>query len=138
MKRSPIILIILYTLMACTPAVEQSNIPNVPVNIEVDLSSIDSEPLQHIGGFIYLDGGVRGITLIRSGLTEYVALDRNCTFQPKEANSIVNMDDSGFFLEDSTCTSIFDINGFPSSGPAPFPLKKYEISRAGDLLFIFN
>ena len=125
-------------LVACMPSVEETNIPNVRVDIEVDLNSIDSQPLQQIGGFLYLDGGVRGIVLIHTGLTEYVALDLNCTYQPAQANANVVMDDSGFFLQDSTCTSTFDIHGFPTGGPASFPLKKYQITRSEDILFIVN
>ena len=132
------VILSLYVLMACNPAPEETNIPNVRVDIEVDLNSIDSQPLQPIGGFIYLTGGVRGIVLIHTGLTEYVALDRNCTFEPGQTDAIVDMHDSGFYLEDITCTSTFDHNGFPTGGPAPFPLKKYRISRSGDLLFIMN
>ena len=138
MMRSLLVLIGAYVFMACNPAPDETNIPNVRVDIEVDLDDIDSQELQQIGGFIYLDGGVRGIVLIHTGLTEYSAYDLNCTFEPTKADAIVAMHTSGFYLEDTTCTSTFDHNGFPTSGPAPFPLKKYRISRSGDILFIMN
>lgn len=131
-------LFFLMAITACSTQEPQTNIPNVNVDIEVDLSSIDNQALQQIGGFIYLDGGVRGIVLIHTTTTDYVALDRNCTFEPADAKAIVAMHSSGFYLEDASCTSTFDLNGFPTGGPAEFPLKEYRVSRSGDILFIIN
>lgn len=138
MHRNKIWLLLLLAIGSCTTQEPQTNIPDVPVDIEVDLTSIDNQALQQLGGFIYLDGGVRGIVLIHTTTTDYVALDRNCTYQPTDAKAIVSMHSSGFFLEDPSCGSTFDLNGFPTGGPAEFPLKEYSISRAGDILFIIN
>ena len=137
--RSRLALITLLGLiLGCNNPDFQSNIPSVPVNIEVDLSSIDNIDLQQIGNHKYFNGGVRGIVLIRISTTEFVALDRNCTFEPSTSTAVVSMHDSGFYLEDTTCVSTFDHAGFPTGGPADFPLKKYNITRSGDLLFIVN
>ena len=138
MRKKQIFLLLILVISACSTQEPQTNIPNVNVDIEVDLTSIDNQPLQQIGGFIYLDGGVRGIMLIHTTTTDYVALDRNCTYQPTEPSAIVTMHSSGFFLEDTSCTSTFDHNGFPTGGPAEFPLKEYRVSRSGDILFIIN
>ena len=125
-------------IMSCDPNEAQNVIPDVPVDIEVDLSSIDNVELQQVGGYKYLNGGVRGIVLIRTSLTEFTALDRNCTYLPSNSKAIVSMHSSGFYLEDTTCNSNFNHSGFPTGGPAPFPLKEYNVSRSGDLLFILN
>ena len=129
---------LLILLGGCVDPDFQSNIPSVPVNIEVDLSSIDNVDLQQIGGYKYFSGGVRGVVLIRISATEFNAMDRNCTFEPASATAIVSMHSSGFYLEDSTCVSTIDHSGFPSGGPAELPLKEYTITQSGDLLFITN
>jgi hypothetical protein len=125
-------------LLACQTGLNQSPIPNVPVDIEINLNDLDNAPLQLIGGYIYLDGGVRGIILRRETQTIYRAFDRNCTFQPSDACAIVEVHSSGFYIEDTCCQSVFDLSGFPTGGPATFPLKEYQISIADDRLFITN
>jgi hypothetical protein len=130
---------LLFLLMvACDPSVEESGVPNVAVNIEINLNDIDNFALKQIGGFIYVQGGVRGIIVRRESQNLYKAYDRNCTYQPSVTSAVVDVHSSGFYMEDTSCTSTFDLNGFPTGGPAEFPLTEYGVSLAGDLLFIFN
>jgi hypothetical protein len=131
-------LILILFAASCEPASEQSPIPNVPVNIEVNLNDIDNAPLNRIGGYIYVDGGVKGIILLRESQNVYRAFDRNCTFQPSNDCVIVDVHSSGFYLVDDCCESTFDLSGFPTGGPAQFPLKEYRISQISDLLLITN
>ncbi len=125
-------------LLACDPAIEESGIPNVAVNVEINLRAIDSAPLQLIGGYIYVDGGVRGIIVRRESQNEYSAFERNCPYRPQDACAIVEMNDTGFYMEDLCCGSTFDLSGFPTAGPAAFPMKKYRTTLSGDFLYIFN
>ena len=125
-------------LAACDSSIEKSAVPNVPVNIEINLNDIDNVALKQIGGFIYVQGGVRGIIVRHESQNLYKAYDRNCTFQPADASAIVEVHSSTFYIEDTSCSSTFDLNGFPTGGPADFPLKEYGVSLAGDILFIFN
>ena len=129
---------LLLVAIGCEPAIEDSGVPNVYVNLEINLNDIDNAPLQMIGGFIYAQGGSRGIIVLRESQNNYKAFDRNCTYQPKDACAIVDMHSSGFYMEDDCCASTFNLSGFPTGGPAEFPLKEYSISLSGDLLFIFN
>ena len=124
--------------LGCQSTIEKSGVPNVAVNIEINLNDIDNTALKQIGGFIYVPGGVKGIIVRRESQNSYKAFERNCTFQPSDACAIVDMDPSGFFMEDDCCGSTFDLSGFPTGDPAEFPLKEYGISLAGDILFIFN
>jgi hypothetical protein len=116
----------------------QSGVPNVAVNIEINLNDISNADLNLIGGYIYVDGGVRGIIIRRESQNLYKAYDRNCTYQPADAKAIVEVHTTGFYIEDLSCGSTFDLSGFPTGGPAEFPLKEYSVSLAGDILFIFN
>ena len=138
MSRHFLLVILFLSIHACEPSIEESGVPNVAVNEEINLSDIDNIDLKPIGGYIYVHGGVRGIIVIHESLNLYRAFDRNCTFQPLEASAVVEMNSSGFYIEDTSCTSTFDLNGFPTGGPAEFPLKEYKTSLAGDILFIFN
>ena len=91
-----------------------------------------------LGGYIYVDGGVRGIIIYHESVNSYKAYDRNCTFQPTDPCATVEMHSSGFYIEDTCCSSNFDLNGFPTGGPALFPLKEYNVSISGDILFVYN
>ena len=125
-------------LIACEPKVEESGVPNVAVNLEINLNDIVNASLKLIGGYIYADGGVRGIIIYHESVNSYKAYDRNCTFQPTDPCATVEMHSSGFYIEDTCCSSTFDLNGFPTGGPALFPLKEYNVSISGDILFVYN
>lgn len=124
--------------LGCEGNINVSPIPDVPVNVEVNLNDIDNVVLKQIGGFIYTSGGVRGIIVYRKSQNEYKAYDRNCTYQPADACAVVSFHSSGFYLEDTCCGSVYDTDGFPTGGPAEFPLKEYRVSQANDVLFITN
>ena len=125
-------------VVACESSIEKSGVPNVAVDVELNLNDIDNVALKQIGGYIYVQGGVRGIIVRHESQNLYKAYDRNCTYQPSVTSAVVDVHSSGFYMEDTSCTSTFDLNGFPTGGPAEFPLTEYGVSLAGDLLFIFN
>ena len=58
-------ILIIWFLVSCKPVIDDSEVPYVTVNIELNLNDIDNVPLKQIGGFIYVEGGVRGIILRR-------------------------------------------------------------------------
>jgi hypothetical protein len=125
-------------ILSCEPVNEVSGIPNVAVSVELNLNDIDNANLKQIGGFVYAQGGVKGLVVIHESKDTYRVFDRNCTFQPSDACAIVEMHSSGFFLNDDCCGSTFDLSGFATGAPAEFPLKEYRTSLGGDILFIFN
>lgn len=118
--------------------VDDSEVPHVIVNVEINLNDIDNVDLSQIGGYIYVEGGVRGIILRRESQDIYRAFDRNCTFQPADECAVVDMHSSGFYMEDTCCNSTFDLSGFPTGGPAEYPLREYGVAVAGDILYIYN
>jgi hypothetical protein len=138
MIKSHLFISIFLILIACEPKVEESGVPNVAVNLEINLNDIDNATLKLIGGYIYADGGVRGIVIYHESVNSYKAYDRNCTFQPTDPCATVEMHSSGFYIEDTCCSSSFDLSGFPTGGPALFPLKEYSVSLSGDILYVYN
>jgi hypothetical protein len=69
---------------------EQNKIPNVYVNITLDLNKPDYSTLSGIGNYVYITGGVSGIVVYRDGLNEFVAYDRACPHDPECGRVYVN------------------------------------------------
>lgn len=128
----------LWLLLACSSDDETiSPIPVVPVYEEINLTNIQYQPLQN-QGWIYLDGGYKGLLIIKDGNT-YRVFDRACSYDFQEACGQADMDGSGFFIEDADCCeSTFDLFGQPTGGPAQLPLQAYSAFVTGNQLIIQN
>ena len=125
-------------LQACDNQAIEDGIPLVIVNETINLNNYQYQALNLIGGHAYLNAGVRGIIIYRQSLNEYIAIERNCTFQPLDKCADVSVDQSTLFLLDSCCNSTFDFNGFPTGGPASLPLRQYKTILNANLLRITN
>lgn len=108
------------------------------VNIEINLSNIQYQNLRQIGGFIYLEGGHRGLIVYHESQAGYRVWDRLCTNEPTDKCGVVEMHSSGFYMEDPCCGSTFDLDGFPTSGPARHALVEYSAFSDGTFLYISN
>lgn len=101
-------------------------IPEVYVNITLDLNKAEYAKLAGIGNYIYINGGVSGIIVYRNGIDEFLAYDRACPHDPHCGRIFVNADNS-FFIDSLCCKSNFSIyNGAPLNGPAKKFLKQYK------------
>ena len=120
--------ILMIATLSCGPQEPVNETPYIPfMDIYVNLSLPEFSGIQFDGGAISINGGVRGIILYRESASSYRAYERNCTYLPNEACATVNIDDSKLFMMDACCGSTFDFNmGFPTSGPAYFPLQQYK------------
>ena len=120
---------------------DQENRPNIPVkivNIEINLTNIQYQALRQVGGWVYVEGGNKGLIVYRQSQSDFRAWDRICPHGPFIDCEIVDMDSSGFFMEDLCCKSTFDLDGLPSSGPAKYPLVEYPAVSDGTFLYISN
>lgn len=116
-----------------------AEIPNVYVNLNLDISSTLYLELTHVGGWVNLTGGYKGITVYRVSTDEFVAFERCCPYDPDVEEARVEVDDSGLTLTDSVCGSQFLIlDGSVVEGPANIPLKRYRTEFDGDNLHIYN
>jgi len=106
---------------------EQYPIPNVPVNIAINLDLPSYIQLQNPGGTVYLNGGSRGIVLYRN-FDEFVALDRHSTVNSTDPCAVVEINpDNQFELIDTCSGTTFSImNGTVLSGPGQWGLKRYD------------
>ncbi|EMR02664.1 Rieske (2Fe-2S) protein [Cesiribacter andamanensis] len=123
---------------ACDEEEPQGSIPYVPVYIEINLDDLRYQNLNS-GGWVYLEGGIRGIVLIKESDSRYLAFERTCTYQPQEECARVEMHPTGIYLHDeSCCGSQFDRRGQVLKGPASQPLRQYATARNGVYLIISN
>lgn len=102
-------------------------IPDVYVNIELDLNNPDFYPLQTVGNHVYITGGVKGILVYRKSFDEFLAVERACPHDPDVGK--VFTDETGHFAVDTIgCGSTFSllIDGMVTEGPSKFPLKIYH------------
>ena len=107
-------------------------IPNVPVNIIINLDLPAYLNLNSPGGYAYVNGGSRGIVVYRN-FDEFVALDRHSTYNSEDPCAIVEVDPTNpFELQDTCSESRFSITtGTVLQGPAQWGLKRYTTQWDG-------
>lgn len=124
---------------SCKQDDPHDSIPNVPVNMSLDINSTLYINLSMVGGYEYLTGGYKGVVVYRVSLDEFVAYDRVCSHDPLLEDARLIMDNSSFVLKDTLCGSSFLIlDGSVVTGPATLPLKRYRTTFDGNYLRIYN
>lgn len=115
------------------------DIPNVPVNFVINPNSTEYLELTHIGGWVTVTGGYRGIIIYRISLTEFMAYERTCPFDPDIAEARVEVDISGLTAYCPVCHSRYILlDGSTYDGPSHYPLKQYQTVYEGGLLYVYN
>ncbi len=118
---------------------ETQAVPNVSVNISLYAADPTFVPLNAVNGWLYVNGGNRGILVFRKSLSEFIAFDRTCTNNPANVNEFVKVDASNINAACSNCGSTYSMfDGTKGTGPAPYPLKIYQNTFDGTVLHIFN
>jgi nitrite reductase/ring-hydroxylating ferredoxin subunit len=133
-----ILLIATIGFMSCRKDNDNS-VPNTAVDIYIYLSNPSFNNLNAVGGWAYVTGGIRGILVYRKSTTEFMAFDRNCTYQPSDVCSTVYVDSSNIIAVDTCCNSQFSLyDGSVLQAPAGLPLKAYSNTFDGSVLHIYN
>jgi Rieske Fe-S protein len=78
------------------------------------------------GGYIYRSEGVRGLIIYRKTNSTFLAFERNCTFQPNNVCSTVEVHSSSLYIFDPCCGSTFNFDGNPTGTPASRALRQYQ------------
>lgn len=123
------IILLIFTLLTTNSCTKDNNdvVPNVYVNIDVYLSDPLYVSLNAVGSSVYVAGGVKGIILYRRSNDEFVAYERNCTYQPLNSCAKVSVDAANNTMIDTCCGSKFRlVDGTVTKGPAARPLKEYQ------------
>ena len=130
--------VILFSAADCKKS-NYNNVPLTAVDIYITVSNPSYISLSTIGGYLYLTGGVRGILVYRKTTTEFMAYDRNCTYQSSQPCATVVVDATHILAVDTCCHSKFQLyDGSVTNGPAVTPLKAYNTTFDGSTLHIFN
>jgi hypothetical protein len=137
MKTSVHLLIISSLIVSCNT--KDDYIQEVYVNETIDLSLPKYSDLNATGNSIFINGGVEGIIIYHGVGNDYKVYDRNCSYEPSLACSVIDSVDAGIAYC-GCCTSAFLISNTAEAinAPALLPLKPYNWSLNGSQLKIFN
>lgn len=118
---------------------EYNLLPNVNVNETLYLSQPKFFSLGVVNGWVYINGGSKGIIVFRKSLDQYVAYERHSPYQSDMDCAIASVDSLNLVaIEDCGKSEYSLINGNVLSGPASVPLKMYGTQLSGDVLQVFN
>ncbi len=134
-----IVLLLLFVgLYACdTTDDNNSNLPDVAVNITVYLNNPTNNNLLFVGGAVEINGGIKGIVVYRSSNDQFFAYDLACPH--KAVNECDKMTVDGLFMICPCDNSKFALalGGAPQSD-TPHAAKQYRVVKNGNSLLITN
>jgi nitrite reductase/ring-hydroxylating ferredoxin subunit len=114
-------------------------VPIVAVNLTLYINNPSYTSLSAVGGWMYIDGGVKGIVIYRESISDFKAYDRNCTYNPTSTCATIVVENTNIIAVDSCCGSKFSIlDGSVINGPAALSLKQYNTFYDGNILRIYN
>lgn len=131
--------LVLLMLGSCKKETPQPIIPEVLVNFSINPNSTEFLELNSPGGWVYLTGGYQGILVYRLTMTDFLAYERTCPYDPEAPGARVEMEASEITCVCPVCQSKYIIlDGSPFEGPSPYLLKQYQTRYDGNILYIFN
>ena len=139
-KMKPILLLLIISgiLFHACKKDESADVAQNYVDFTLYINEPSNVALNAVGGWVYVNAGTKGIIIYRRSQVEFTALERNCTYDPNAACSIVEVL-SGISSIDSCCNSRFSIyDGSVINGPATTPLYQYNTTFDGVALRVFN
>jgi nitrite reductase/ring-hydroxylating ferredoxin subunit len=122
-------------------------VPEIPVNITLNMSLPEYFLLQNTGEYRYVEGGNRGVFVVHNYDDLYYAIERTCTYQSDNACAKIFVDSTTLQLKCGTevdtgfvecCNSRFLFDSRVVNGPARCNLKTYRINLSGTTLYINN
>ena len=118
---------------------QYEGIPNVNVDIYINIQNPQYQNLSGMGSWVYVEGGSKGIIVFNSDNENFLAYERHCPYKPQNSCSKVSVDETGFSATDSCCLSTYQLlNGSIIDGPGSLPLKGYSTSFDGNIIHIWN
>lgn len=87
------------------------------------------------------DAGYKGLIVYHRSIDEWVAFDRGCTYDPANADAILNVVTGSLTVEDTHCGSKYNlVDGSVIASPATTPMKQYRVDydAATQSLYIYN
>ncbi len=126
--RTTLIFSIIILISGCKST--RDPLPNVYVNLSLDLNKPEFYELNTPGNYIYITGGLAGIIVYHDLDGSFKAFDRACPydFNINDARVYVTDISLGRVSDTIHCGSIFSITneGAVIKGPARYPLRQYK------------
>jgi len=133
-----LVLMVLPFFSNCSKDNPNNVIPNVYVEVLLNINEPSSFDLQPIGGWLYYNGGSNGLIIYRAGENDFKCFDRHSPYKVDDWCQII-VDPTGFKLVDPCSGSEFSIfDGSVIKTPATIPLKQYPTSFDGTYITIRN
>lgn len=137
MKKILLLALLFLTVFSCGK--DQTGIPNVLVDITVNINNPGYMNLTVTGGFQNFNGGSRGILVFRNSTETFNAFDRHCPYEAENTCGILSVQSDNVTMKCACCASTFSLyDGSLQAGPAFRPLKRYSTSFDGTILSIYN
>lgn len=132
------IIVCAFSLSNCREKTDEHTVPQVAVNIDIDITLAQYNNLNFIGGWVYLNGGYNGLLVYRATLEDMKAYDRQAPYKVAD-HCQVEVDSVGIACFDPCSGSEWLMHdGQLLTGPALYPLREYNASFDGRLLTIRN
>ncbi|MGP8214474.1 MAG: Rieske (2Fe-2S) protein [Bacteroidia bacterium] len=112
----------------CKKETTCNGVPNVGVNININLSNPSYSSLNYVGGNEAVSGGYDGILIYQYQQGVFYAYDCCCPYDGQSnSKAIVTAQKNGIYAVCPVCGSSFLLSsGQPNKGPSSCPLKQYN------------
>jgi nitrite reductase/ring-hydroxylating ferredoxin subunit len=112
-------------------------IPNVSVNVKIDLNDAEYSFLRAPFNHIILDAGINGILIFSVDKNVFVAYEVTCPYEYGSEYSDCTVEVDGSLAKCPCCGSSFFLqNNNLLEGPSQWPLKPYAINLVGNTIWI--
>ena len=110
---------LLFFNSSCDP-LRDHPVPDVGVNVQINIMLPSYSNLQSVGGYAYVNGGVKGLVVYRKSIDEFVCFDRMSTADGgTDCNPIEVDPNNTLFLNDVCSDAVYSlIDGSLVSGNA--------------------
>jgi hypothetical protein len=142
MRKDLILVFIVLSCMSCkkneSNINQYENIPQIGVNIYLQLDQPAYFNLSAIGGHVYLNEGARGVIVYRT-IDAYKAYERHSPHRSNEECAFVSADSSGIYgVEECDGIKYYLLDGTVATGDASVPLLQYQTQESQGTLHVYN
>jgi hypothetical protein len=124
-----IFVLLFFVAVACKKKNSSSIVPNIPVEVTINLTLPSYSALSNVGGWAYLSGGSRGIVVYRRSVDEFVAFDRYSSATPddKDCSTPLTVSTTNSLQLDDDCSSaVFSLYDGSAISGSDYGLRQYQ------------